>query len=337
VTRALQSWYARRRYGHPAVGDALRHQRDLCALQDRTSRIKPSDLLVFIVCRNEKTRLPFFLDYYRHLGVAHFLFVDNGSDDGTTDFLRTEADCSIWTTAASYRDAKFGVHWLNALLRRYGTGHWCLTLDPDEFLVIPYHDSRKLPDLTDFLDSRGKDSFFSLLLDMYPQGPVEEAIYAESQDPLEVAPWFDPAGYYQEKMPQCQDWWIRGGVRRRVFFADAPADAPALNKTVLVRWKKHYAYLSSTHVLAPARLNDAHFSGQLCPTGCLLHFKYLALFKDKVSEEMQRRQHYAGSREYGRYHEMFRKHDTLWCSGSTRYEGWHQLRDYGLLNTGTWF
>ena len=33
--------------------------------------------------RNEKIRLPFFLRYYRNLGVNHFLIVDNDSTDGT--------------------------------------------------------------------------------------------------------------------------------------------------------------------------------------------------------------------------------------------------------------
>ena len=322
---------------HPGLALASRHGEDLRVVRDRTARIASDDLLVFSTCRNEKSRLPYFLDYYRKLGVGHFLFVENDSSDGTREFLEAQSDCSVWTTAASYRDSKFGVHWLNFLAGKYGAKHWCLTLDPDEFLVYPYCDTRSLKEMTDYFDSEKKESFFTILLDMYPRGSVEEASYREGDNPLEVAPWFDPTGFYQERMPECRDWWVRGGVRRRVFFPDQPWNAPPLNKTPLVRWKKHFLYLSSTHVLNPKRLNEPHFKGSVAPTGCLLHFKYLSLFQEKVREEMRRKQHYAGSREYQRYAEMFDKKTHLWCEGSVKYEGWRQLVDLGLMNVGGWF
>ena len=82
-------------------------------------------------------RLPHFLDYYRRLGVDHFLFVDNGSDDGTAEYLAAQPDVSLWATNHSYRLARFGVDWLGWLQWRYGHGHWCLTVDADELLVYP--------------------------------------------------------------------------------------------------------------------------------------------------------------------------------------------------------
>ena len=60
---------------------ARRKSRELTPLADRTSEIRPNDILLFCTMRNEDVRLPFFLRYYRDLGVDHFLFVDNGSDD----------------------------------------------------------------------------------------------------------------------------------------------------------------------------------------------------------------------------------------------------------------
>ena len=315
---------------------AEQHGQDLRRVHDRTGSLKADGLLAFVVCRNENVRLPYFLEYYRAQGVDHFFLIDNDSEDGTAAFVETQPDCSLWTTSASYKDSLFGVHWLNHLLGKYGTGHWCLTLDPDEFLIIPYGDTRDIKDATIFLDSQKKENLFSVMIDMYPEGAVDAAVYHRGQNPLEVAPWFDPTGYYQEQRPQC-DWWIRGGVRRRVFFHDEPWNAPALNKTVLVKWKRHFVYVSSTHVLSPFRLNNPHFRDTLAPTGCLLHFKYLALIKAKIEEEMQRRQHYAGSREYQRYHTMLSSHSHLWCEGSARFENWRQLVDLGLMNTGRWF
>ena len=55
---------------------ALRRGRELSAHSVRTRQIAPADILLFSTIRNEKVRLPYFLAYYRRLGVTHFLIVD---------------------------------------------------------------------------------------------------------------------------------------------------------------------------------------------------------------------------------------------------------------------
>lgn len=65
--------------------------------------ISRESILLFSTLRNEKICLPFFLRYYRDLGVNHFLFVDNGSDDGGREYLAQQPDVSVWTTGASYK------------------------------------------------------------------------------------------------------------------------------------------------------------------------------------------------------------------------------------------
>ena len=63
---------------------AFRKRRELKQIVNNTAKIKPDDILVFSTLRNERRRLPFFLKYYRDLGVKHFIIVDNNSNDGTT-------------------------------------------------------------------------------------------------------------------------------------------------------------------------------------------------------------------------------------------------------------
>ncbi|MEM6577410.1 MAG: glycosyltransferase family 2 protein, partial [Pseudomonadota bacterium] len=142
----------RRRY---MLFKALRKRRDLEVRRDRTARIKHSDILCFVTLRNEADRLPYFLKHYRALGVDHFLIVDNGSDDGSDQLLLEEPDVSVWSTTASYRDARFGMSWLTWLQMKFGSGHWCLTVDCDELLVYPDHPSRNLHALTGELDRQG--------------------------------------------------------------------------------------------------------------------------------------------------------------------------------------
>src|SRR5690606_28112440 len=133
------------------------------------------------------------------------------------------------------------------------------------------------------------------LLDMYGKQPVSRTVCRPGQNPLEVAPYFDGMGYTQKPDASYGETFVQGGPRRRVFFRDEPEKAPALNKTVLVKWGKEYNYLSSTHLLAPKRANRPHHRQHLSPTGCLLHFKFLSVMAEKAVEEIGRREHYADS------------------------------------------
>jgi hypothetical protein len=307
----------------------------LRAVSNKTKRIGKNDIILCCCQRNEFPRLPFFFEYYRRLGVAHFLFIDNNSDDGSREWLAEQADCSVWRTSASYKDSNFGIDWANALLRRYGSGHWCLTVDPDEFLVFPRMETRSLRGLCQLLDEEARRSFQAVMLDAYSDKPLSESHYRTGEDPFAVCPYFDRDGYIQD-----EGWghatFIQGGPRLRTYFAENPAAAPALNKTPLVRWRWHYHYRSSMHDCRPYYLNNAQRLRPMPTTGCLFHFKFMSSLSAKVTEEMTRKQHYANSAEYKRYASA--ADVILYREGvSTRYESSQQLVELGLMSQGSWF
>lgn len=316
---------------------ALRKSRELRPVSDRTDRIRPSDLLVFCTQRNEGVRLPYFLRYYREMGVNHFIFVDNDSTDTSRDYLAQQEDVSVWTTRGSYKRSRFGMDWINFLLRRYGHGHWTLTVDPDEFFLYPFCDTRPLRALTDWLDASSIKSFSAMLLDMYPKGRIDAQPYEAGQNPLEIAHWFDAGNYSIRRNHRYGNLWIQGGPRARMFFADRPERAPALNKVPLVRWDRRYAYVSSTHMLLPRGLNAVfdEWGGEKA-SGLLLHTKFLDTFTGKAEEELSRKQHYAGSTEYLAYAARLRDNPDLWCKWSEKYINWRQLEILGLMSKGNW-
>jgi hypothetical protein len=272
---------------------ALRKRRELRPVANRTSDIRCNDLLLFATQRNEMLRLPWFLEYYRDLGIGHFLIVDNDSDDGSLDYLAGQPDVSVWTTRAGYKASRFGMDWMNALLGRYG--------------------------------------------DMYPKGPIGAVDYRPGQNPLDVLEWFDAGNYTISRNWQMNNLWIQGGPRARVFFADQPKKAPALNKIPLVRWQRRYAYASSTHALLPRGLNLVYDdAGGEKSSGLLLHTKFLPSFPAKAEEELSRGQHYGNSREYIAYAETVRDDPDLWCRYSEKYINWRQLEILGLMSKGNW-
>ncbi|QPM91403.1 glycosyltransferase family 2 protein [Pseudooceanicola algae] len=333
ITERYRLRVERRRY----LLRALRKGRVLRNIANRTRKIRPTDILLFCTLRNENVRLPYFLEYYRQMGVDHFFFVDNDSTDGSREYLSAQPDCSVWHTDASYRRSRFGMDWITRLQLAHAHGHWSLVVDPDEFFVFPFCDTRPLSALTDWLDDSSIRSFSAMLLDMYPKGPLDAQPYRSGQNPIEIASWFDSGNYTIRRNRVYNNLWIQGGPRARVFFADRPEVAPALNKIPLVKWDRAFAYVSSTHMLLPRGLNLVfdEWGGEKA-SGVLLHTKFLDTFSAKAKEELHRRQHYGASREYIAYHEHMEGEPELWSKWSEKYINWRQLEILGLMSKGNW-
>ena len=316
---------------------AFRKHFALRQVVNRTGAIKPGDILLFCTFRDEMIRLPYFMQYYRDLGVSHFIVVDNDSTDGGREYMANQRDVSLWTTRASYKKARFGVDWLNWLQYKYAHDHWTLVVDPDELFVYPFCDTRPIRALTDWLDVSQVRSFGAMLLDMYPKGRIDAVPYQQGQNPIEIANWFDPGNYTIEKNNFYGNLWIQGGPRARMFFPDAPKKAPALNKIPLVKWNRRYAYVSSTHMLLPRGLNLVYdeWGGEQA-SGVLLHAKFIDTFTDKAKEELERKQHYSSGVEYAAYNQRLIENPELWCKWSEKYINWRQLEILGLMSKGNW-
>jgi hypothetical protein len=319
------------------LGRAILKRRQLTPVSQRTRDIGKTALLAFATVRNEITRLPYWLDHHRALGVDHFLIVENASDDGTREMLADQPDVSLWTTPHSYKLSRFGMDWLTWLAIRYGHGHWCLTLDADELWLHPYHETRDLHALTQELDRRDQPAMGALMLELYPDGQLSAARHAAGDNPAEVMPWFDAANYVWLRQAKLQNLWVQGGPRAHAFFADGPRRAPTLSKLPLVKWNRRFAYASSTHSLLPPRLNLL-FDGMAgrYMTGILLHTKFLPDIVEKSAIEKIRGEHFENSSLHGRYYDALVDDPTLWTEKSTRFIGWRQLESLGLMTRAGW-
>ncbi|WP_264211848.1 glycosyltransferase family 2 protein [Leisingera thetidis] len=316
---------------------ALRARRQMAKVAGHTAQIPDEGVLAFIVLRNEITRLPFFLDYYRRLGAAHFLVVDNGSDDGSADLLAEQPDVSLWQTAASYRNSRFGLDWLGWLLIRHGHGRWCLTVDADELLVYSGMEDHGLDSLTMLLERQGCLGLGALMLDLYPKGPLGDQSYTPGQDPRGVLHWFDTGPYRAVRQQPMRNLWVQGGARERVFFHSQPERSPTLNKLPLIRWNRRYAYINSTHSLLPPQMNALYDGpGGASPSGVLLHTKFLPEIVSKSATEKQRQQHFHTPQQFDGYYDGIAAAPDLWHPGSVRYQDPEQLAELGLMTPLDW-
>jgi glycosyltransferase involved in cell wall biosynthesis len=305
-----------------------------------------NEIRLFGVVRNENLRLPYFLDYYRRLGVGRFFIVDNDSKDGTTEFLLAQLDCCVFHTAGSYGATRAGLSWLNPLMNEYGEGHWIILADADEILVYPHCEKRKLPEFCAWLDRHEYQGIFTLLLDMYSSCPLNQVNYERGEKFIDICNYFDRDYFFVRRIglpflkpafPEVEPiggprlrlcypgqntrrLWPRLRVklarrfarlfsrngRARVLGAEAPA--PQAFKIPLVKWKRGFAFVTS-HRLNPIQLAPV--------TGALLHFKYFQDFSARIQDAVERNAHFDNSSEYMRYGELLSKDPAL----SMVYEG----------------
>lgn len=283
---------------------------------------------LFTCVRNESLRLPYFLNYYRTLGVTRFFIIDNGSSDGTVAFLDSQPDVQLFTTSASYSASNYGVDWLNRLLTEFGSGHWVLVVDADELLVYRDCEASGLSSLIDRMERANASALLTFMLDMYAKGPIRDARYEPGTPFIDTCRYFDVESYslgptgMGAKIPE------RGGVRRRVFWRDDRdyrGKPPYLPKIPLVKWSKGMEYLVSTHRIEGVRLAQH--------TGALLHFKLFSDMYEKVTEEVARAEHWDGAAQYSVYAEALDAEPDLdpYYSGSMLYRDSRQLIELGLI------
>ncbi len=308
--------------------------------------------------RDEILRLPCTLDHHRRIGVSRFLVVDNGSTDGSREFLLAQPDCHVFVTHNSFAESGHGVEWQNSLLDEYGMNHWCLVVDADEWFIYPGYESQPLPALAAHLGRSGAQGMFAFLLDMYGSGPIAESI-SDQASPFDASRYFDRDYAWRRRFipgsqrPPFPQYDVIGGPRLRLLFpflyrhyyllesmwqvsyyiylltrrTPLPVTLrppPTLPKIPFVHWLPGTRY-QNNHATTPIKLSDV--------TGVLLHFKFLPDFYVQVANEVKRKEHWNGASEYARYSAKLRNNPSLSLhyAGSVAYESSHQLVRLGLL------
>jgi glycosyltransferase involved in cell wall biosynthesis len=332
----------------------------LVRVDHRTVSDNQAEIRAFMTVRDEILRLPRTFDHYRRIGVARFLVVDNGSTDGSKEFLLAQPDCHVFVTHNSYAEAGYGVEWQHSLLDEYGMNHWCLVVDADEWFIYPGYESQALPALAVHLERSGAQGMFAFLLDMYGSGTVTESISEARASPFEASRYFDRDYAWRRRFyipglqrPPFPQYEVIGGPRLRLLFpflyrhyhlleamwqvsyyiylltSRTPLPVtlrppPTLSKIPFVRWLPGTRY-QSPHATTAIKLSDV--------TGVLLHFKFLPDFYVRVANEVKRKEHWDGAREYARYWAKLKNNPQLSFdyAGSVTYEGSEQLVRLGLL------
>lgn len=261
---------------------------------DRLDAAREAEVAVVACMRNEMFMLPHFLEHYRRLGVGAFLIADNLSDDGTLEYLLEQEDVALFSVDTDYRKSHYGVAWQQALLSNFRYGRWTVVADADEFLVWRPDARGSLPDLLRGEAFAGADAVRVFMLDLYPEGRLEDADF-RSGDPFAEAGWC-------EREPFLTGWPGRGpfsnmgtwtsALRHRLIPGSRP-DLFVAQKIALLRYNSWMRLSAGLHFLADVRLAQREL--------LFAHFKYTADFRRKAQAEVARRQHFNDAEEYRKY------------------------------------
>ena len=267
---------------------------DLISSAAQLARVNAASVAVVACLRNEIAMLPRFFEHYRGLGVTGFLIADNGSDDGSFEFLAEQPDVALFAVDTEYSESRYGVAWQQALMANFRAGRWSLVADLDEFLFWNTDLSGDLPALVDSEDFAGADAARVFMLDMYPGGSLSEADFRRA-GPFEQAAFVDCAPFLTNSAsrgPFSDSPTWTSGLRHRLI----PGSRPELfvaQKIALLKYRPWMRLSAGLHFVSDVRLARREL--------LFAHFKYNAAFHAKATAEVARRQHFNDAEEYRKY------------------------------------
>ncbi|MDP1816528.1 MAG: glycosyltransferase family 2 protein [Leadbetterella sp.] len=295
--------------------------------------IGKGEILLIAILRNESLRLPYFLEYYKSLGVDKFFFVDNNSSDMSREIILKEPKAHLFFTAESYTNHWY---WMEYLLEMYGKGHWCLVVDIDELFSYPNSNLVTLPSLIEYFEQNNFTSFSSILLDMYSSEEVNDCKISCKSNPMESLQFFD-IDYYKvpftfidrkNNLPIYIHAYT-GGMRERVFGKMNPLDI--LTKIPLFKFEKDIYLVQGMHAISNTKPADIE--------GVVFHTKFLHDFIEEVLEESERGEHWNNAIRYKHYKDTISVLPklNLHCEHSIKYENNTQLVELGIIKTSPEF
>ena len=294
----------------------------LMRLDENTTTEQPGQITLFTVIRDEIARLPWFLSYYRKLGVSRFVFIDNGSQDGGRDYLAQQSDVYLYWAKETYAQGWDGVRWINELADHHASQGWILYADVDEALVSPKSEDMGLETLTEYMASRGEEALTGLMIDMF--SPNSDGSHTEAQGTDFVKDYsYFVNDYHIMKVRNCPYKRQYGGFRQRFGLMEN------LTKTPLIRGGRGIILRYSSHGISPAVVSEV--------TCALLHFKFTHGWENRFRADLSTGTRTAWCRAR---HKAYLRNLTL-REGTpsvgqeqvTRYVGSQQLLDLGIINS----
>lgn len=253
-----------------------------------------SDAIPILICvvLNEMERMKVFLEHYRKTGIKRFAVLDNGSTDGTIEYLKQQDDVELFQTKDLF-ESRIKMGWINRIIAYYGTSRWYLVVDADELLVWQGIEESDIKSVIRCLKKQKITRARALMVDMYPK-TLQWNNRISFEEVYRRCRYFDSNTYYQKEAEEV--FLLSGGPRKRMLGMEV-----WLTKYPLFQLKKN-ELLSNPHSIFP-------FQNRKTPCYlAVLHYKFLTLDDQRKMRTNARKGNYAGgSAEYKLYLQKLRE------------------------------
>lgn len=281
------------------------------------------ELVAISVVRNGMLWIGSFLRHHRALGVRHFVILDNGSTDGTTELLAREPDVTLLATDAPYHAYENTMK--RYLAERFCGDRWCLCVDVDELFDFPGSGRLSLADFLTYLESSRYNAVITQMLDMFSETPLRDLSSSPEDDLIALYPFYDTSKVFKKPYPFLRDGdrirMHRGGIRFEIF-----GTLNGLTKVSLFKMDGKLKPFAYWHHARNARIADV--------SAVLLHFPFVESFYAKVAEAVASgRYGYLTSDEYAAYLNGLERSPALQLKleSAKRLHDVDQLVDEGFL------
>lgn len=258
-----------------------------CKLECKKSvEFHSSNKPIFLcVVKNDLERVKLSYEHHKAIGIEDFVYIDNGSSDGTFEWL-LQQDVTVYQTLDAFiMWAK--VAWVSKVITHIGFDRWYLILDSDELFSYPGCEDKQIDEYVACLEMQGIKRAESFMLDMYSREELFQGAKT-AKEIKEQLRYFD-VDSYQEKY--CMHYKkILGGPRERIF--GNPDSVEMLqNKYALVYYQRGDIY--RYHYVSPYLANF----GSEC-SSVLLHYKFIGGDLEKYISIAQSGNYANGSQLY---------------------------------------
>lgn len=293
----------------------------------KQGNFKENNIILICLVKNDLKRLKEFYKYYINLGIVNFTFIDNGSTDGTFEYLEQLENISLFRVYEKYSTIRRQA-WISKIMAYYGYNKWFLILDSDEFLVYNECEQRKVNELLEKLMIEKNTRIRALMIDMYSDGVFLEDKKGSEKFAEEYC-YFDSDTYNIEKHKHFE--LVTGGMRKRVFGKYENIN-PFLIKYPIIYYEKgdiqynsHYSYPFYKNFNININL-------------VLLHYKFLPEDLEKIKNRVKEKNYALGSIEYNAYLKAYKTNEKLRLKyeKSNKYTNSKDLKKIKLINSIKW-
>ena len=281
--------------------------------------------IVFVVVRNELERMKIFLEHYRKLGIKNFIILDNGSDDGTVEYLEKQEGTKIYQILEKFQTQK-KESWIEKMLAMEGVNRWCLVVDSDELLDFIGSENHLINQIIQKASEAGYKRIWGFMLDMYSKDPL----FTQNNfnlSMIENLRFFDKNSYelFCVKGKNKNDL-IFGGPRARAFNIK-----PALSKQAIFFYEENVLY-SNCHFLFPTVK-----WGEIPCWFVLRHYKFSPADKMEYERRILEKGFYNNSQEYRIIMDKVkRQNDGMYYEDSVEYKDSNSLKCLPFITEISW-